>query len=723
MLKTHDSQHATRPPPGSAFTLVEMMVAMSILGIVLTMALASWITILVGEKRVAAQNELDMDARTSMERLRADIRISDLNSIVFWPAGVGPYTAISFPVATASSPTNLMNNGGTTNIVWDRTVIYHIYTNTSPNELLRTIFYNRNANATVSNRQHQLNQVVAAGNGANACLSGETASTSLLFQNLFTWQITPNTAQFDCYADNLMRYNFLFGAYPLNSGTNTIEFRVIGKNPAGNTNRFIGIDVLNASASGADQEAEDQPFTAIGGTATVAKTYIPTGSWGGNYHLLAQCSSTQGVSVLVSNDCWTESNFQSGEDTPLNVYRDFDMSLTPWYHNVMRLEGATGLVWKAGGTGSTNDPQSQCNDCAPDNSTAPPLNVTARVLISGSYIAQSGKGPILVFYKSGDTPALINPTIAIANTTNNSFTCDAITGTLQNLVFYQDGQQMSWAACDWGTTGREVYAMPVAQMNVSPGQSYLVSYYMTNVSGICNMYHNEDNRFTNGCYILTNSATTCTANECWSTNLCQTTDYACFGQFLNPKVGRIYSLRKIDSGFATNGSYTSRCFDSGQLSTTPAKLISWSNSVPSNARVKICARTGNNPDCSDAPNWTNLTALTSFGNFANNTGRYIQFRADMTITNALIYPFPPSPRLLWVSFAWPGESRMIDIAGYLTRGPDYAQCQVTVNGQPLTRSIKVDLTIFKYVRTLNGGSNEVFTSFITEEIQPRNTGL
>ena len=59
----------------------------------------------------------------------------------------------------------------------------------------------------------------------------------------------------------------------------------------------------------------------------------------------------------------------------------------------------------------------------------------------------------------------------------------------------------------------------------------------------------------------------------------------------------------------------------------------------------------------------------------------------------------------------------------MTRGPDYAQVKVTVDGQPLTRSIKVDLTIYKYVRRINGGSNEQFTSFITEEIQPRNTGM
>jgi len=168
-----------------AFTLVEMMVALTILGIALTLGLVGWIQVLRGEKRVETQSTLDMEVRDSMERLRADMRESSLNYILFWPAGIGPYTAISFPIAS----TNLLNNGGT-NIVWTQTVIYHVFP-TSPNQLKRTVFYNRDQTASVSTRQNQLNQVVADGDGHNACIGQETYSTSVLFMNLFNWQLTP----------------------------------------------------------------------------------------------------------------------------------------------------------------------------------------------------------------------------------------------------------------------------------------------------------------------------------------------------------------------------------------------------------------------------------------------------------------------------------------------------------------------------------------------------
>ena len=311
---------------------------------------------------------------------------------------------------------------------------------------------------------------------------------------------------------------------------------------------------------------------------------------------------------------------------------------------------------------------------------------------------------------------LINPTIAVANTTNNIFTCDAVSNSVQPLLFYQDGITQSWASCANG----DVYAMPATPLNIYSNQSYLVSYYTQDTGGGGNnMLHNEDQRFNIGCYELTNCAATSTTNECWSTNACVLTDRAL--NYSHDNIGRIYSLYQIASGFVSNGTYTSTIFDSGQNAGT-AKTITWSNSVPSNTWMNLYARTGNQPDMSDAPAWNTLTNLTSTGSFPNNTGRYIQFRASMG-TSPLIYPYPPSPRLISVTFNWPGDIKMIDVAGIMTRGPDYAQVKVTVDGQPLTRSINVDLTIYKYVRRINGGSNEQFTSFITEEIQPRNTGM
>ncbi|MEI8242744.1 MAG: prepilin-type N-terminal cleavage/methylation domain-containing protein [bacterium] len=697
------------------FSLVEMMVAMTILGVAMSIGIAGWAHVLIGEKRVEAQNDLDMDVRASVERLRADIRVSDLNKILFWPAGVGPYTAISFPVAVASSSTNLLNQGGT-NIAWNRTMIYHVFVS-SPNQLKRTVFYNRDPDASISNRQVQLDRVVADGNGNNACLNGETTSTSLLFANLFEWQLFPRTAQFDCYAATTMRDRFLFGSTVVAGGPHTVEFKVIGKNPAGNANKYLGIDVLNCSVSGSDQEAEAHRSATIGGSFLVSTNYIPSGSWSGNYQLRPHCSTNgQGVSITVFNDCWEESNFETPGAVAENMSREFDTTLKtnnifPYNHYVMRLTGATGFVWRAGGDNSLmSDPSSQNNDSSPDNLQNTPLNVCARVLIRGEYIRQTGYGPVLLFTKSTPNPVLTDPTFAVAASSNS---CNAMPGTVQALKFYQYGVEKSWSACANDT----VYGVPAAPITVYSNQSYLVSYYLLDVGGACNMYHNEDPRYHIGSYMLTNVATTATYDENWSGNPYYTTDRNLLGGD-----GRTYSLFKIFSAFASNATYTSAIFDSGQ-SAAAAKTVSWSNSVPANSWFQLFARTGDAADMSDAPAWSTLSPIASAGTFANNTGRYIQFLVKMGNTPfTATTPFPPTPRLLWVAFNWTGETKYIDVAGILSKGTDYAQCEVTLDGQPLTKALKIDLTIYKDVRRISGGT-ERFTSFITAEVSPRNTGM
>jgi hypothetical protein len=231
------------------------------------------------------------------------------------------------------------------------------------------------------------------------------------------------------------------------------------------------------------------------------------------------------------------------------------------------------------------------------------------------------------------------------------------------------------------------------------------------------MTHNEDLRWPYiGSYLLTNATASATATEVWSTRPDLTTDR----DFVTLP-GKIYGLYKIASIYATNGVYTSGIFDSCQSADT-AKTVAWSNAVPTGSWMQLFARTGNAADLSDAPDWDACTALTTQnGTFANNTGRYIQFRAKMGTSGAML-SFPPTPKLVWVSFKWPGATKMLDVAGYLTRGIDYAQFEVTVDGQPLVRALKVDLTIYKDVRRISGGT-ERFTSFISAEISPRNTGL
>ena len=58
------------------FTAVEMLVSTAIFSMAMAMAIGGWLYVFRGERMNSVQNELDMDVRSAMERIRADIRLS-----------------------------------------------------------------------------------------------------------------------------------------------------------------------------------------------------------------------------------------------------------------------------------------------------------------------------------------------------------------------------------------------------------------------------------------------------------------------------------------------------------------------------------------------------------------------------------------------------------------------------------------------------------------------
>lgn len=683
-----------RPPNAcAAFTLPELMVSLVLLGLMVSLGAIGWQHIMIGQTRNNAQCELDMDVRTAIEHLRADIRLTDLNRIQFYPTGAGPYTALSFPRGADTNGDGMLEmDAGGTNILWLKTVVYHVF-QTTPNQLRRTTFINRNQSATDSNRLWQLAQVVATGGGSSACLAGETAQTEVLFANLFTWSLTARTASYDGYSSTLMRNRMFFGSIALTSGTHTVEFTVIDRNPASSGCK-LGIDVLNASASGSDQEAEEAASTAIGGGPAPVKTYTPNGSWSANYQLVASCTATgQGASVTVRNDQWCEQNFNSFGANLTRTVASFDTTLPPNGEFALKLAGDQGPSWTP-----------PCDSYGWWNWFGYSVSVPIRILVRGDDVKTNGFGPIIYFYKYQNAMTLRNLTIGLAV----SNTCDAIPGTMVPLTLYQNGVAKSrWEDCSdcWGAAGQyPVIAIPSNCMAFTPQQTYVVSAYMALTNAIVYGYYDNHRVMS---YLLNAGTPADTAADTWSTNAnLSTSSYT-------------YGIHHIETAYAPQGTYDSRIFDTGQDVDT-AKSIYWAADTSNNTACTIMARTGDQPDLSDATALTNLTALSGQGTFSGNMGRYIQFRATLKSNPTAQYPNVYTPRLKYVRFEWPGDSKMIDIAGLVSTGPDYGVCAVTVDGKPLTKAVKVDLNIYSDVRRLSGTSERLISQ-MSAEMAPRNT--
>jgi hypothetical protein len=63
---------------------------------------------------------------------------------------------------------------------------------------------------------------------------------------------------------------------------------------------------------------------------------------------------------------------------------------------------------------------------------------------------------------------------------------------------------------------------------------------------------------------------------------------------------------------------------------------------------------------------------------------------------------------------------MVDVSAMVTRGPEYGEFEVLLDGTNLYKGVRIDLSIFKDV-TGFGGKQSRMTSSMMAEVEPRNS--
>ncbi|MCX7591649.1 MAG: hypothetical protein N2255_08485, partial [Kiritimatiellae bacterium] len=545
------------------FTLVEIIIATALLIIAVGVSMNALLHTIKANRLADVQNELDIDVQTAMERLKSDIRLSSLDKMVFYPSGPGPYTAISFPLARDDNGDGAVDLDSNGKIIWDKTLIYHVWPS-QPHQLRLTTFDPR-TELTSSQLQQQINDVVRDGHGRNT-YNGANAKTEVIFENLFTWSITPQGARFDGYAPTVTRATATLGSVVLTPGNHTFRFDVIAKNPS-STGYKVGLDSLFVSLSGDDREAEAQTISAAYGAVPSAQ-YMAGGSWSGNYHLYFPATTTnQYFSLTMYNDQWEETNFRSTGEVHDNTTVIFDQTLNP-YDFVVTLDSA-GTNWAAwlqtGDTNSTTGFFDGLRGCC------------VRTLLRGSEMEAGGwfaanGGKVRVCFKAG-SPSYANLRINAAYiaecASTNSPSMDAKPGTVRQLTFNGNttvtipGLQETWS--DW------------ASLPIDRRKSYLVTYLVHNgfSYGTGWRWIDRVNPTIPSSYIIPSSSSpnaSDAANPVWSSR---------------PDVistNKLWAVRCLATSYPTNGTYTSCIFDT-KLGAPEYSEMSWNASVPSGASL------------------------------------------------------------------------------------------------------------------------------------------
>ena len=688
------------------FTVVEILVSTAILSLALAAAIGGWLYVFRGERMNSIQNELDMDVRSAMERIRGDLRLSAIDKMYYYPEGPGPYTGISMPLAydDPADADTLIERDENGKIIWDQTVIYHVWSGT-PNELRKTTFDPRNTNRTPAELQAQLNSVVETGDGSST-YDSSTATTMTLFKNLFVWAVYGEGAQYDAYRSEVGRdINVVFGSALLTPGSHSFTFNVVGKNAA-SSGYGIGLDSLVVSPCGIPREVESQTVSVNSG-ATAERKYMVGGSWDGNYQMWFPATATgQYFTLSMENDRWEETNFKETGAQCEDARVDFDETYTPMDYVVRCTPASTNWYAAAQTLDSTSA------DTSWDMLRADAIRVLIRGanMMDGAAISNSGLFRCVRMRATASKDLhLLGAYIAPAASDTN-YTCDAA----------EPGSKLLYNGLGEFVIPRNTSVELTSSVPpyIDRDKSYLISFLVADESGRTDgpwwwQYAiSPSNPIPPGSYTIPRSQSP-TVNDLIAANWSSTTNlrtnlYLCV-------------VESMSCLAASNGTWTSQIVDT-HLEAPLYKDLTWHEDKPSGTALTMKLRTGNKEDMSDATDWTNITAMTGSGAINPASRRFVQVQAKMSSDSS----FLRVPSLKDFTVTWDGETRVADIGGTITQSPSSGVFEVLLDGSNIIkRGMTVDLTIFEYVRGFSPGSkssSNMITSTVSAEVEPRNTG-
>jgi hypothetical protein len=657
------------------FTLIEASASVTITVLVLGIAIGGFMFALKNANESDVQNELDIDVQLAMERIKRDLRLSSLDEIFYYPAGPGPYTALSFPLAEDSDGDGLYELDENGAIIWDKTLVYHIWPS-SPNQLRVTTFMHRDNSITDAQRQAQLDHVVETGSGTGT-YNGENTSTHAIFENLLDWSISPKKGVVDTYSSKIERETTSLGFALLADGAHTFEFRVAGKN-ADSAGYKIGIDQLVISPSYSPREAEAQlPVTAQSG-ATASAQYIAGGSWKGNHQLYFPASKPgDSFTLTMENDKWEETNFGSMGYEADNTEVVFNENLSP-KDFVVKLQG-NDVAWEAAMQTDSIPTNLDTNQVMQGSWVAIHLN-GSELLTNGNWIAYNGSHCKLAFQAATNGNLKVNAAF-IGKTPAQETTAFGFSSGYKTVTFSGAFSSPSFApgqfsASDW------------INLEINKTNNYLVIY---------NIDSSADQ-----CFPMSWPNTRTTIQDCYVDGHPSDT---------------IYGLSSLFVSYPSKGTYTSQIFDT-RLSLPSFGDISWNAETPAGTLLTTKVRTGDQPDLSDAFDWSAISASQINPRPVNaSSKRYVQFQAQFSSSaNGL-----NTPELKDLTIDWAGEMQLVNITGTLTKGPDYGIVEVLADGMPLQSALSIDLMIYKDIFSLHDQTKRI-TSSLVAEIRPRNTG-
>jgi len=747
-----------------------IMVSVVIIGSVTS----AWVFIYKTWVEKSDETHLRVDLMKALEIIKRDIRRSSLRYMSFYPAEETSYSAISLPVADTDDGGFLKLDADEA-IEWDKTVVYHIFSEEDGTATLRrTVYDPRDNDLTDAARYKQLKNTVDSGDG------GRDSTTDKNFlRNLETFIVDPLALLVDFYdeSDTPVKVDRItFGEARLSAGEHTIRFEIDGKNPA-SSGYGIGIDNISITPCGSWREAEyynssfapDGALTVTGGTAKRVYDSV----WENNNYLEFQAGGA-GAYVEFKDyyDLWRESSFASATlDNTTKAGEEVHVELDVPQEGVEAVE----IAWSS--AAETGDATLGGRD-----GNLPTCPVVIRTIVENGFIIDDADLIRVKFRSSSENPLKISAAYIMRRESGEEV--DGLPNQKpgkneipeyhwHQQLFFRDAYDMRnpSGAEDlleevYIPANSEVWsewtAFPFVQKNSADRDvDYMIAIYIPELEDVdfpaefqtfnggkpdCRYWRGKtdlsfyvkDNDINSDAHGIEIAGT-----PSWSQNLGierKNRDY--WGN------DRIFIVEEIDTWKKT-GTVESQIFDTAKTSPAYASM-KWSENRPGGTQIRLKARSSANSAMDGASDWEDISGRTSNPHALSiSSQRYVQFLAELTAGllwessgeqlnysdyvqrqrkgDPYIFPRDASGELLaatveypWlddVQISWPGARRTsCVVSGYVARKNDYGRAKVLIDGEEVTKILSVTAKVSTEIRgkTLEIGN--------TMEVEPKNTG-
>lgn len=664
--------------------MVEMLISVGVGAVFMASVMTVWYFSASTYKNENAKYLLRYQGEKVLERIKADVRLSDSNYILFYPPDTTSYTAISIPKAMPDASGLLRFNSA--GIDWDSTILYYVATNNAGQREIRRAEVSGFL-ADADDRQEQMAAIVAG-------VTNDDKSNIEQWNNLYPYtyttlvrsdsvqmKFTPTTPVFDGYAASAsISGTVSFGSVRLTAGNHTVRFQVVGRNDQSSGFK-MGLDTLSLTPSGGIQEAEVLSLVGDTGDSSSVEDMTGVGSWSGNHHREYRANSVGDYFELRTYyDQWLESNFYSmthsnstveGNNPRLTILSREDQSLTP--------------SWQAVAQTSADTVVSTAED-----------GQTLRSVISGASIQRSGQMARFKI-RAGNAPLTLQEAyIGLRSGATADF------ASIPTQLYFDNAPLADGAVDPVGAlapglatavtipAGQSVWTNWV-EMPFGATTDYLLSCYV--VSGEGQSWSDSTPGAVHGYRLAGNQAANLTG--------------------MAPTPSSAVLLVEQAASFQASAAAVSQVYDT-KISAPVYTQLSWSPSLPPGSSARLYVRTSDDPNMIDAEDWSELPVLTvSPVSLASlDRYRYVQFRIELDAAS----PYRILPSVDDVTITWQGNPALVELTGQYTKRPDYGIFTVKVDGRELVHALSVDIELMEEVK------GRQYTHSVSTEIRPRNTG-